>query len=296
MQQQTILKEGAFTGIALHRGGEVSVRLLPATENSGIVFRRSDLGSEIKSDCYAVGDTHLATTLQNNDVQVGMVEHLLSSLAANGLDNIVVELNGEEVPILDGSAAPWLLFLKGCGRRALPAAKRYIRVLQTVRIEEENDSYASFTPAAGSHYEITIDYPHEVINRTGVSCVFELTANTYAAQIARARTFCYVNDVETMHRYQRALGGSLQNAVVYDDNGVINKSGLRYPDEFVRHKMLDAIGDCYINGYLVLGHYRANKPGHGINNRLMRALMADENAWEWCETDSAATDSAAEKF
>lgn len=287
MQQQTILNAAQFNGIALHGGGEVRLRLLPAEADSGIIFRRSDVGGEIKSSCHAVGDTRLATTLAANGVRIGMVEHLLSSLAANGIDNVVVELDGDEVPILDGSAAPWQLYLDSCGRRALPAPKRYIRVLKPVRVDAEDGGYAEFTPAADSCYQITINYPHDVVNRTGMHYEFHLTQADYAAQISRARTFCYVNDVEYMHAANHALGGSLQNALVYNDDGIINKYGLRYPNEFVRHKILDAIGDCYINGHLVLGCYRAAKPGHTINNRLMRTLAGQADAWGWTTNASA---------
>lgn len=281
MPQHTILRSEKFTGIALHSGGEVSVRLLPAAADSGIVFRRVDIGSEIKSDCQAVADTYLATVLQSNGTRVGMVEHLMSALAAHGVDNVIIELNGEEVPILDGSAAPWGLFLRGCGLQAQDAARRYIKVLKPVRVEGEDGNYAAFAPGTDSRYHVTIDFPHAVVSRTNTVFDFTLAAADYSEQIARARTFCYVNDVEAMHRHGRALGGSLQNAVVYDDRGVINRNGLRYPDEFVRHKLLDAIGDCYINGHLIIGDYSASKPGHRINNQLVRALMADREAWEW---------------
>ena len=290
MQQQTILNEAQFNGIALHGGGEVRLRLLPAEADSGIVFRRSDTGGEIRSSCEAVSDTRLATTLSANGTRVGMVEHLMSSLAASGIDNVVVELDGDEVPILDGSAAPWQLYLDSCGRRELSAPKRYIRVLKTVRVEADDDGYAEFTPAAASSYQVTINYPHDIVNRTGMYYEFHLTPAAYAEQICRARTFCYVNDVEYMHATNHALGGSLQNALVYTDTGIINKYGLRYPDEFVRHKILDAIGDCYINGHLVLGCYRAAKPGHTINNRLMRALMEQKDAWDWTTETAAAAD------
>lgn len=281
MRQSTIRREEHFTGIALHGGGEVSVRLLPAAADSGIVFRRTDLEGSVRAAGEAVVCTRLATTLQQGAVRVGMVEHVLSALSAAQVDNIVIELDGGEVPILDGSAAPWLLFLAACGREEQVARRRSMRVRRAVRVEAEDGCFAELSPAAESSYEITIDYPHEVVNRSGVHCAFTLTKQGYKEQIARARTFCYEKDVEHMHGCNLAQGGSLQNAVVYNDKQVINEHGLRYPDEFVRHKMLDSIGDCYINGVTVLGHYRAHKPGHGINNRLMRALQQDGSAWEW---------------
>lgn len=292
MQQHTIAREEEFVGIALHSGGEVRVRLLPAAENTGIVFRRRDLGGEIKADCQAVADTNLATTLQGGGIAVGMVEHLLSALAANRVDNLIVELDGAEVPVLDGSAAPWQLLLNACGRAPQAAARRTIRVLQPVRVEAGGGEFAEFAPAGESSYHVTIDYPHKVVNSTGVEYDFLLTESGYAGEIVRARTFCYVGDVEIMHRSNRALGGSLQNAVVYNDETVINEGGLRYPDEFVRHKVLDAIGDCFINGHVVTGSYRSHKPGHGLNNRLMRALMANPQAWEWSEAAAPAAGAA----
>lgn len=284
--QQTIVREVGFEGIALHGGNTVSVRLRPAAENTGIVFRRTDKKTDIRADCKAVCDTHLATTLGGGDggATVGTVEHLLSALAAFSLDNLLIELNGDELPILDGSAASWCALLGACGVRPQKAARRHIRVRREVSVNG-GAQRASWRPAAddASCYEVTINYPHAIVTRGGASCSFALTADDYERRIGRARTFCYINDVETMHRHNRAQGGSLQNAVVYDDNGVINAEGLRYPDEFVRHKMLDVIGDCYINGHLVLGDYQGESPGHSLNNKLMRALAADKTAWEWTE-------------
>ena len=279
MRQSTIRREEKFTGTALHGGGEVRVRLLPAAEDSGIVFHRTDLNAGVRASGGAVACTRLATTLQEGEVRVGMVEHVLSALSALQVDNITIALDGEEVPILDGSAAPWLLFLAACGREEQSAPRRLMRVRRPVRVEAEDGCFAELSPAEETTYEITIDYPHEVVNRSGMHCAFTLTPQAYREQIARARTFCYEEDVEHMHGCNLALGGSLQNAVVYNDKKVINESGLRYPDEFVRHKVLDAIGDCYINGISVVGRYRANKPGHGINNKLMRALLEDEKQY-----------------
>lgn len=282
-RQVTIARGETFKGIALHGGGEVQVRLLPAAADAGIVFRRVDAAEagEIRAHCRAVGDTRLATTLVANETRVGMVEHLLSALAAARVDNVVVELDGAEVPILDGSAAPWGVLLEGCGRVTQAAPRRRMRVRKTVRVEGEDGAFAEFAPASECRYRVEIDYPNKVVAATGRVCEFVPDAESYARKIARARTFCCVTDVEAMHKHRRALGGSLQNALVYDDKGVINEGGLRYPDEFARHKMLDAIGDCYVNGYAVVGAFRARKPGHGINNALMRALVANEAAWGW---------------
>ena len=281
-KQHTIARAIKFAGIALHDGGAVNVELSPAAENSGIVFRRTDKDAEFSPHCGRVCDTFLATTVEANGVRVGMVEHLMSALAAMRIDNLVVALDGVEVPVVDGSAAPWCLLLSACGRREQAAARRGIRVKKEVRIGDDDRS-VSLAPMANAtpHYEVTINYPHAVVNNSGTDFSFALESAAYIKHISRARTFCHINDVETMHRYNRARGGSLLNAVVYDDNAVINKEGLRYPDEFVRHKVLDAIGDCFINGFEVIGDYHGTSPGHDLNNKLMRALMQDDDAWEW---------------
>lgn len=282
VRQQTIIRSEGFTGIALHHGGQVNVRLLPAAEDSGIVFRRVDLSLECRADCRHVGDTYLATTLKKGNAEIAVVEHLLAALAAVGIDNLIVELDGDEMPILDGSAAPWCWLLTACGIHPQAVLRRYIRVKKEVVIEQDNRR-VSWQPAVNGdcRYEVNIAYPHKPVDRSGRYFSFCLERNAFEREISKARTFCYVNDVEQMHRRHRALGGSLQNAVVYDDHAVINAEGLRYKDEFVRHKLLDAIGDCYINGYPILGEYHGDKPGHDLNNRLMCALMEDTDAWEW---------------
>lgn len=281
-KQCTIARDVKFAGVALHDGSVVNVHLLPAAENTGVVFRRVDKNAEFSPDCRLVADTFLATTLCADGVRVGMVEHLLSAVAAMRVDNLIVALDGVEVPVVDGSAAPWCLLLSACGKREQRALRRRIRVKKKVGVEE-GKRRASLSPPSGEmpRYDVTIDYPHAVVSNSGTRFSFTLEAAAYRREISRARTFCYVNDVEQMHRHRRARGGSLQNAVVYDDHGVINKGGLRYPDEFVRHKVLDAIGDCFINGYLVAGDYCGDSPGHDLNNRLMRTLMDDDTAWEW---------------
>ena len=198
------------------------------------------------------------------------------------MDNLLVETDGPELPVLDGSAEPWLLLLSACGLRKQGAARRRIRVKKEVAVED-GEASASFSPNGGEQasYDISIDFAHPVVRRSGGSLRYILRAEDYEREIGRARTFCYVRDVELMRSNKKALGGSLGNAVVYDDRGVLNEGGLRYTDEFVRHKMLDAIGDCYINAGLILADYRARRPGHGINNKLIRTLLADKEAFEW---------------
>ncbi len=282
VMQQTIAGGAAFAGVALHSGGRVRVKLSPFDEDGGIVFRRADLGgAEVAARAENVADTRLATTLQNGKAEMAMVEHLLSALAALGVDNLLVEADGPELPVLDGSAEPWLLLLSSCGIRRQGRARRHLRVKKPV-IAREGESEASFSPNDGkARYDISIDFAHPVVRRSGGSLHYVLRAEDYEREIGRARTFCYVRDVELMRRNKKALGGSLDNAVVYDDRGVLNEGGLRYADEFVRHKMLDAIGDCYIHSGLILADYRARRPGHGINNKLIRTLLADKEAWEW---------------
>ena len=283
--QQTIRREREFVGIGLHNGRVAKVNLRPLDENSGILFRRMDLNKkEIPADSANVSDTLQATTLRFDGAEVGTVEHLLSALAVLGIDNLLVEVDSPELPILDGSAAPWMLFLlSACGISRQRAAKRFIRVKKTVEIKDGSRS-VSFLPNDGwVNYRVTIDYPHSVVQRSGNHFAHTLSAYEYGRDISRARTFCYLNDVELMRKNRRALGGSLANAVVYDDNGILNEEGLRYENEFVRHKVLDVIGDCYVNGNLILSDYEGVQPGHKLNNQLMRALMADKEAWEYVE-------------
>ena len=283
--QRTIANPFAFAGMALHSGRTVQTKLLPAEENSGIVFRRTDVGAVARAHCDHVADTRLSTTISQNGASVGTVEHLLSALAALQIDNLTIEVDGAELPILDGSAAPWLLLLSdACGIATQQVKRRRMRVLRTVEARV-NDGWAKFSPAVNGapNYKVRIDYPHEVVRRTCNECAHCLGKDDYEEDISRARTFCYVNDVELMRKSRRALGGSLGNALVYDDKGVLNTEGMRYPDEFVRHKLLDAIGDCYINGCLIIADYESERPGHGLNNTLMRALFADKSAWEWDE-------------
>ncbi len=281
--QKTVARPAAFSGIALHSGRFVRVRVLPHPENGGIVFCRTDIGGEVSANANNVRDTRLATTLANGKCEISTVEHFLSALSALAIDNLRVEVDGPELPILDGSAAPWMVFLtEACGIAAQNAPRKQIRVLKTIE-QKTADGYACFSAAINNvvRYEAEINFPHLAVRRTGRSYTHILSAAEYEEEISRARTFCYVNDVEAMRKNRRALGGSLLCAVVYDDFGVLNEGGLRYPDEFVRHKILDAVGDCYINGHLIVADYKAECPGHGLNLALVSALLTDKSAWEW---------------
>ncbi|MDM5147264.1 UDP-3-O-acyl-N-acetylglucosamine deacetylase [Candidatus Persebacteraceae bacterium Df01] len=281
--QQTIARSWCFSGTALHSGHTAHVKLLPADADSGIIFCRTDINTCIKADSGNVGNTQLATTLCSDNAEISTVEHLLSALSALTIDNLTVEVDGPELPILDGSSVPWMLLVTdACGITKQQVPRRQVKVLREVSVECEG-ACARFVPNTNgiSGYAVRIDYPHEVVRRTGNCFAHRLGADDYEEEISRARTFCYINDVELMRHHHRALGGSLSNAVVYDDKGVLNTEGLRYPDEFVRHKVLDAIGDCYINGHQILADYEAERPGHGVNNALVRALMADKETWKW---------------
>ncbi len=280
--QKTLAQPCWFTGIALHNGGEVNVRLLPAAENTGIVFKRIDINATIHTKHHLVSETLLATVLAEDGNSVCMVEHLLSAIAAVGIDNLTVELDGMEMPILDGSSIAWIVLIDSIGLTEQKAVKKYIRVQKAIEIKQ-NERSVSLLPTNNNFpcFNVSIDYPHSVVNKTGLNYQFELSYESYKEEISRARTFCYVSDVAWMQRNNRALGGSLQNAIVYDDNKVINDDGLRYHNEFVRHKILDAIGDCYIEGHLILGNYVGIRPGHDLNNQLMCALFSDPNNWTW---------------
>ncbi len=284
--QQTVAREAGFAGVALHSGRRVRVLLRPREAGGGVVFCRADIGgAEIAAKAENVCDTRLATTLRQNGAEVGMVEHLLSALAALGIDNLTVEVDGPEMPALDGSAAPWLLLLSSaCGLRAQNIPKQFIRVRKKISARL-GAAGAEFFPNEGrARYRVAIDFSHPVVRRSGGGLEYELRAEDYEREIGRARTFCYVHDVEQMRKNKKALGGSLGNAVVFDDRGVLNEGGLRYKNEFVRHKILDAVGDCYIGAHLILADYRAARPGHGVNNQLVRALLADKTAFEWTES------------
>lgn len=294
--QRTILRARGFAGAGLHCGRKISVRLLPAGEDAGVVFRRTDLGgAEVRADAALVHETNLATGLKDGRAEVFTVEHLMSALAATGIDNLVVELDGPETPIADGSANPWLLLLRHCGIRRQRKPKRFIRVLREVEVQDggRRARFSPLTAGGGLTYSARIDYPHRVVARTARELAYDLDPRTYAREISRARTFGYIRDVEAMRRARRALGGSLDCAVVYDDHRPLNEEGLRYPDEFIRHKILDAIGDCYVGGVLIAGRWRGELPGHDLNNKLARKLLATADAWEWAEAEEMEKESGA---
>jgi UDP-3-O-[3-hydroxymyristoyl] N-acetylglucosamine deacetylase len=282
IRQRTLKSLVRATGVGLHTGRKVDMTLRPAQANTGIVFRRLDLDppGELRVSPDLVTDTLLCSAIEHGPVKIATVEHLMSALAGLGIDNLYVDLSGPEVPILDGSAAPFIYLLQSAGLEAQDAAKRYIRIKREVRVEE-GDKWASFTPHDGFRLTFRIAFDHPVLRHSAQEYSIDFATDSYVKEISRARTFGFMRDVEYLRSRGLALGGTLDNAVVMDEYRVINEGGLRYADEFVKHKVLDAIGDLYLVGHPIIGAFTAYKSGHGLNNKLLRALMADSEAWEW---------------
>ena len=288
LRQRTIKTAIRATGVGLHSGDKVYMTLRPAPVNSGIVFRRVDLDQpvDIPADAQLVGETMLGTTLVKDGVKVATVEHLMSALAGLGIDNLVVDLSAPEVPIMDGSAGPFIFLLQSAGIEEQNAAKRFVRVRKKVRIEE-GDKWAQFTPFNGFKVDFRISFNHPVFNKLSQHAVIDFSSTSFLKEVSRARTFCFLRDVETLRTHNLTLGGSMDNAIVMDDYRILNEDGLRYADEFVKHKILDAIGDVYLLGHSLLGEFSAHKSGHELNNRLLRALLKDETAWETVTFDDS---------
>ena len=269
------------TGIGLHSGKRVCMRLLPSAAGSGIVFVRTDVSPavEIPVSAAAVSDTRMASVLGHGAAKVSTVEHLMSACFGLGIDTLRIELDAEEVPIMDGSAASFAYLLQSGGLFDLPAPRRYLRVLKPVKVEDGTGSqykWASLEPFHGFKLDFSIEFNHPAVNATGNQAVFDFTTNSYLNDIAKARTFGFVHEVEMLRKLGLARGGSLDNAIVMDDYKILNQGGqggLRYSDEFVRHKMLDAVGDLYLAGLPILGAYTAFKSGHALNNALLRAVL-----------------------
>jgi UDP-3-O-[3-hydroxymyristoyl] N-acetylglucosamine deacetylase len=282
IRQRTVKSLVNAIGVGLHTGARVNLTLRPAPANTGIVFRRTDL-PEPRDFIVAperVTDTRLCSALEGNGAKVATVEHLMSALAGLGIDNLFIDLDGPEVPILDGSAAPFVYLLQSNGIETLNAAKRFIRVKKTVRVED-GDKWAEFSPHEGYTLTFRIDFDHPVFRQSAKEMRIDLATQSYVKEVSRARTFGFMNEVEYLRSHGLALGGTLDNAIVMDEFRVLNSDGLRYADEFVKHKVLDAVGDLYLTGHPILGAFTAYKSGHGLNNKLLRTLMADTTAWEW---------------
>ncbi|VVE02566.1 UDP-3-O-(3-hydroxymyristoyl) glucosamine N-acyltransferase [Pandoraea aquatica] len=277
LKQRTLKSIAKTVGIGLHSGRKVELSLRPAPPDTGIVFCRTDLNPpvEIPASAMAIGDTRLASVLQKDGARVSTVEHLMSACAGLGIDNLYVDVTAEEIPIMDGSAATFVFLIQSAGIEEQPAAKKFIRVTKPVEIRE-GDKLARLDPYDGFKLKFTIDFRHPAVDRTGQALEVDFADTSYAKEIARARTFGFAHEVEMLRELGLARGGSMDNAIVLDEYRILNNDGLRYDDEFVKHKMLDAIGDLYVIGHPLLASYTAYKSGHGLNNQLLRELLAQD--------------------
>jgi UDP-3-O-[3-hydroxymyristoyl] N-acetylglucosamine deacetylase len=290
IKQRTLKNIIRATGVGLHSGEKVYLTLKPAPIDTGIVFRRVDLNPvvEIAARAENVGDTTLSTTLVKGDVKVDTIEHLLSAMAGLGIDNAYVELSASEVPIMDGSAGPFVFLIQSAGLEEQDVAKKFIRIKREVTVED-GDKRATFLPFEGFKVGFEIDFDHPAFHgRTQSACV-DFSSTSFVKEVSRARTFGFMRDIEYLRSQNLALGGSEANAIVVDDSGVLNEDGLRYEDEFVKHKILDAIGDLYLLGNSLIGEFRGFKSGHALNNQLLRSLIAQQDAWEVVTFDDANT-------
>ena len=281
LKQRTIKSLVKTVGIGLHSGRKVTLTLRPALPGTGIVFTRVDLPEavEIPVAAGAIGDTRLASVLQKDGARVSTVEHLMSACAGLGIDNLYVDVDAEEIPIMDGSAASFVFLLQSAGIEEQNAAKRFIKVKKAVEVRE-GDKLARLEPFFGFKLSFTIDFRHPAVDKTGQNFAIDFADTSYVREIARARTFGFAHEVEALREMGLARGGSLDNAIVLDEHRMLNNEELRYGDEFVRHKILDAIGDLYVVGHPLIASYVAHKSGHGLNNQLLRALLADQEAYE----------------
>src|SRR4249920_3734866 len=281
IRQRTLKNVVRATGVGLHTGQKVYLSLRPAAPNTGIVFRRIDLAQpvDIPATALRVGDTRLSCCLERDGVRVATVEHLMSAFAGLGVDNAYVDLTAGEVPIMDGSAGPFVFLIQSAGVQEQNAPKKFIRMLKTVEVKD-GDKWARFEPHSGFRMDFSIAFTHPVFQQASQRIQVDFATTSYVKEIARARTFGFMQDVESMRAQGLGLGGSLDNAVVMDEFRVLNSDGLRYEDEFVKHKVLDAMGDLYLLGHPVIGAFSAHKSGHALNNKLARALLADALAWE----------------
>jgi len=281
LRQRTLKSTIRATGVGLHSGEKVYMTLRPAAPNSGITFRRVDLDHpvDIPADPLLVGETMLGTTLVKDGTRVATVEHLMSALAGLGIDNLYVDLSAAEVPIMDGSAGPFVFLLQSAGIEEQNAAKRFIRVKKTIRVED-GDKWAELHPYNGFKVNFEISFNHPVFNKLEQQATIDFSTTSFLKEVSRARTFCFLRDVEALRERNLTLGGSMDNALVLDDYRILNEDGLRYANEFLIHKILDAIGDVYLLGHSLIGELRAYKSGHDLNNKLLRAMLADQSAWE----------------
>ncbi|ABD80116.1 UDP-3-O-acyl-N-acetylglucosamine deacetylase [Saccharophagus degradans] len=281
IKQRTLKNEIRATGVGLHTGQKVYLTLLPAPVDAGIVFRRVDLNPvvEIPAKAANVGDTTLSTTLIQDGVRVSTVEHLLSAMAGLGIDNAIIEVSADEVPIMDGSAGPFVFLIQSAGIVEQNAAKKFIRIKKPITVQD-GDKSASFLPFEGFKVSFTIDFDHPVFRGRKLDATVDFSSTSFVKEVSRARTFGFMHEIEYLRSKGLAKGGSVDNAIVVDKFRILNEDGLRYEDEFVKHKILDAIGDLYLLGTSLIGEYKAYKSGHGLNNKSLLELIKQEDAWE----------------
>ncbi len=281
IKQRTLKNVIRATGVGLHTGEKVYLTLRPAAADTGIVFRRIDLDTpvEVPARPENVGDTRLSTTLECDGVRISTVEHLMSAFAGLGIDNVYVDLTAPEVPIMDGSAGPFVFLIQSAGIEEQSAAKRFLRIKKTVKIEDA-DKWARFDPLEGFKVSFAIDFNHPIFKNSVQVASVDFSTTSFVKEVSRARTFGFMREVEALRDAGLARGGSLDNAIVMDSFHILNEDGLRYEDEFVKHKVLDAIGDLYLLGRPLIGAFSAYKSGHALNNRLLRTMVAEEESWE----------------
>ena len=280
LRQRTLASKINASGVGLHTGKKVSLTLMPADADAGITFVRTDIHSNpIKASFDNVNDTRLQTSLSNNEVRISTVEHLLSALAGLGIDNAIIQLDGPEVPIMDGSARPFVFMIQSAGIKEQDAPKKFIKVTKPIEVRQ-NEKWARIEPFDGFKVAFTIDFNHPAFDNSSQSSEIDFSSVSYLSQVSRARTFGFVRDIENLRKNNLALGGSVNNAVVIDDYRVVNDEGVRFQDEFVKHKILDAIGDLYLLGHGLIGAFSAYKSGHHLNNLLLRELDNNQDAWE----------------
>jgi UDP-3-O-[3-hydroxymyristoyl] N-acetylglucosamine deacetylase len=288
IKQRTLRNEIRATGVGLHTGKKVYLALKPAPVDSGIIFCRTDLEPpvEIKARATSVGDTRLSTALFNGDVRISTVEHLMAALAGLGIDNAYIEVSAPEVPIMDGSAGPFVFLIQSAGIVEQDAPKKFIRILREVSLRE-GDKVASFLPFDGFKVNFTIDFDHPVFKGRKVDAEIDFSSASFIKEVSRARTFGFMHELEYLRSQGLVQGGSFDNAIVVDEYRILNEDGLRYDDEFVKHKILDAIGDIYLLGNNLIGEFRARKSGHALNNQVVRQLLDTPDAWELVSFDDA---------
>ena len=280
LKQRTLSSKINASGVGLHTGKKISLTLNPGPVNSGIIFKRTDIkSSPIKASLENVFDTRLSTSLSNDEIKISTVEHLLSALAGIGIDNAMIELDGPEVPIMDGSARPFVFMIQSAGIQEQTDLKKFIKIKKTIQVKQD-EKWAKIEPFDGFKVAFTIDFDHPAFSETSQSSEIDFSSVSYLSQVSRARTFGFTKDIELLRRNNLALGGSVSNAIVIDDYKVINEEGVRFQDEFVKHKILDAIGDLYLLGHGLIGSFSAYKSGHHLNNLLLRELVNNIDAWE----------------